>query len=167
MISAKPGMTLPRSAPILYKLLRVGLFLAIGILILLILDRVQRDTVLTLAQTRPIAQITALVLGVAAMWSIVQAGRIGFVHRRQIAWHMSFRMVGWWGLVGSFAGVAVLIFQSEDSRGMPIGGATRTVGAIIPLIIGIQSAFLLSLDDEPGMEVMLACPRRISWVLLE
>jgi hypothetical protein len=26
---------------------------------------------------------------------------------------------------------------------------------------------LLSPDDEPGIEVLLACPRRISWVLLE
>ena len=116
IMGAKPGLTSPKGVQIPYRLLRSVLFLAIGVLVVAILDRVQHDTVLTLADTRPIAQIAAAVLGVLAIWSVAQAVTLGFVHRQQIAWRMSFRTVGWVGLVASITGVAVLIFQAENDR---------------------------------------------------
>jgi len=148
-------------------LLKGLLILTILVVALFVLDKVQHDTVLTLADTRPIAQIAALVLGGVALWAIGTAGAATVKNHRQIAWRMSLRMVGWVGVVCSATALAVFIAQPNNASGTPIGGAARSVAVIIPLVMGIQAAFLLSPEDEPGLEVLLACPRHISWVLLE
>jgi hypothetical protein len=41
------------------------------------------------------------------------------------------------------------------------------VEAALPLLIGVQSAFLFSPDDEPLLEVQIAAPRPIAWVIIE
>ncbi len=106
-------------------------------------------------------------MGAVAAWGVFQVGMTFARQHQRIAWRTSLHLVGWMGVAGSAVGLAIFLFQSSDAKGLPIGGAVHTVGSLIPLVIGIQSAFLLSPEDEPGIEVLLACPRRISWVLLE
>jgi hypothetical protein len=45
--------------------------------------------------------------------------------------------------------------------------SARFIELVVPLIVGVQAAFLFSPDDEPGIEVLMACPRPVSWLLLE
>jgi hypothetical protein len=149
------------------KWLRMVVVAIIGLGLVFASNRIEHDTMLTLTDTRPVAQVAGLVMGIAALWGVLQAGRAFAKQNQQIAWRTSLRIVGWIGFAGSAVGLAVFMFQSSDAKGLPIGGAVRTVGSLIPLVIGIQSAFLLSPDDEPGMEVLLACPRPVHWVLLE
>jgi hypothetical protein len=83
------------------------------------------------------------------------------------AWRMGQRSVGWVGIVGSIAGVVLLLLSKGDGQNFPIATPARAVESIIPLLIGLQAALLLSPDDEPAFEVQLACPRPAWWLLTE
>jgi len=43
----------------------------------------------------------------------------------------------------------------------------RLIEFVVPLAAGMQAAFLLPLEDEPALEVSLACPRPMTWTLIE
>jgi hypothetical protein len=43
----------------------------------------------------------------------------------------------------------------------------RVIETIVPLLAGVQAAFLFSPEDEPGLEVTLAAPRPITWTIME
>ncbi len=167
--------TLEKRLPLLHHLpqpvmalLKLALIILVTGAVLFGLDRIQRDTVLTLDQTRPAIVGLAVLLGGVALWGIVRVVRIFLSHPREFAWRMSFRVVGWLGVSGAIIGIILLLIgKDSDPRKFPLAGALRAVEFIIPLAVGIQAAFLFSPDDEPGMEVVLACPRPVSWILLE
>jgi hypothetical protein len=158
---------LPKRLLLLSSWIKTILFLAVGVGLFFVLDNVRCDTGLTLEHTRPIAQLATLLLGAVALWGVAEISKVAMYHDWQIAWRVSLRMVGWLGVAGSLGAIFALVFQSEPTDGPVIGGAVRSVESIIPLVIGIQAAFLLAPEDEPGIEVLLACPRPISWALLE
>jgi hypothetical protein len=54
-------------------------------------------------------------------------------------------------------------WRAEGSHPLTV----RVVEVIVPLVVGLQSAYLLSPEDEPPLEVLLACPRPLAWVLFE
>jgi hypothetical protein len=169
LISVQKRRLLPVHPPqIVVALLKVVLILLVGGGVFFLLDRVQRDTVLTLDQTRPVIAVVALLLSAVALWGIVRVLPSLVVHRHEFAWRMAFRVVGWIGIVGSVLGVALLLLSKDSNPKMwPLTGVVRAVEFAVPLVVGIQAAFLFSPDDEPSMEVLLACPRPVSWVLLE
>lgn len=134
-------------------------------LILFLVLQIPRDTNLTLSQTRPVIFLTAFLLSGIGLWGIGTAGLSGWRGYRQSAWRMALRSVGWLGILGSFIGVGLMMIGSPEA--MPISGKARAVESIVPLVIGLQAAFLFSPDDEPGLEVLLTCPRPISWLLME
>ena len=43
----------------------------------------------------------------------------------------------------------------------------RMIETIVPLLAGVHAAFLFSPEDEPGLEVTLACRRPLAWTILE
>jgi hypothetical protein len=72
---------------------------------------------------------------------------------------MSFRSVGW---VFPLASLAALFIASlfPDLR-------SRAVDIVIPLIAGLQAAFMFAPDDEPALELLLSSPRPASWIIYE
>jgi hypothetical protein len=132
----------------------------------LVLSQISRDFSLTLDQTRPFAQIVAVLLVVTALWGLLIAAR-SFVRRpRQVAWHLSFHLMGWLALLVSATGVVVLSL-AEASASVPIAGTARAVEVVVPVVLAVQAALIFSPDDEPGLEVLLACSRPAPWLLLE
>jgi pimeloyl-ACP methyl ester carboxylesterase len=124
--------------------------------------------VITAVATRPFAQASALLLGGVALWGVGSTGLVVVRRRRQFAWRMSFRMMGWIGIVFSIVGIVTLAILGNDSNNpFDIATAARVVEVVVPLVVGVQAAFAFSPDDEPGVEVLLACPRPISWLMLE
>ncbi len=126
---------------------------------------------LTIGVTRPWARIGAVLLGALAMIGVGRAGMALVVRRRyRVAWKISLRMVGWIS-VAVVVGVFALLLLIDNSTGRMEGFAqvqtNRLAETLIPFAVGVLSAFLFSPDDEPALEIMLAAPRRISWVLLE
>lgn len=118
--------------------------------------------------TRPVAQIATLVVVAIALMGI---GNGGIAFGRQpvsLAWRASLRHMGWLPVVATL-GVMLLLILPENGgvKNTPWSDRVRIVETVIPLAMAIQAALLFSPDDEPALEVFLACPRRISWVLLE
>jgi pimeloyl-ACP methyl ester carboxylesterase len=81
------------------------------------------------------------------------------------SWRISWRLLGWWPVVASAAlvGLALLTSTSDVT---PLSAA-RCVETIVPLLAAVQAAFLFSPEDEPGLEVTLACRRPLAWTILE
>ena len=79
---------------------------------------------------------------------------------------VSARLVAWLPAAAGAGLVALVLAAGDRTDGGPFAPA-RIVEALIPLIAGMQAAFLFSPDDEPGLEVLLACPRPLAWTLLE
>lgn len=55
----------------------------------------------------------------------------------------------------------------NDHEAIPMLITARAVETIVSLIFAIQVSQVFSPEDEPGMEVFLACPRPPAWLLLE
>ncbi len=87
----------------------------------------------------------------------------------QTAWKINVRLVGWIPAIGSAVTVAFglvmvnFFMHSTNSQSLTI----RVVGTVVPLVAGLQAAFLLSPDDEAPLELLLSCPRSLGWTLLE
>ena len=80
---------------------------------------------------------------------------------------LNLRFVNWMPVVVAFAVTGLLMLYDNGSEAATIAWRARIVENITPLIAALQAAFLFSPEDEPALEVMLACPRPIKWVLLE
>ena len=80
-------------------------------------------------------------------------------------WRISLRLLGWWPVAASAVLVA-LALMSNALEATPISIA-RVVETIVPLLATMQAAFLFSPEDEPALEVTLACRRPIAWTMLE
>ncbi|NDJ63056.1 MAG: hypothetical protein GYB67_18195, partial [Chloroflexi bacterium] len=79
----------------------------------------------------------------------------------KLAWRMSWRLIGWWpGLITLALLACILIF-------IPVPDRARAVEIVAPLLIGIHAALLFAPDDEPALELLLAAPRPLIWLLIE
>ncbi len=112
----------------------------------------------------PVNVLSLLMLGVA-VWSTWHAARWLQRFPRPFSWRISARLLGWWPTLISAAGVAVCL--GWQPRGFEALQPARVVETIVPLLAGVQAALLFSPDDEPGLEVTLACPRPVAWTILE
>jgi len=75
------------------------------------------------------------------------------------------QIIGWVPVVGS--AVAVALGLTLAAVVVWRGPAGRVVETIVPLAVGLQAAFLLSPEDEPPLELLLACPRPLARTLWE
>lgn len=118
-------------------------------------------------RTRPVALIALLLIGGVALWGV--GSGLAAVRRQpgQIAWKAARRSIGWIPVIISSIAIVTFILPEQTPGSMPWSEPARVVETLIPLAIGIQAALMFSPDDEPALEVLLACPRKISWVLLE
>jgi hypothetical protein len=96
-------------------------------------------------------------------------GQASLILPWSVAWRTSARLIGWLPFAGSAVTVALglaLAASTWHQEGFP-SPAPRVVEVIVPLVFGIQAAFLLSPDSEPPLELLLTCPRPLAWALLE
>jgi pimeloyl-ACP methyl ester carboxylesterase len=117
------------------------------------------------ALSRPV--ITLLSVGLLGMlgwsgWRGLQSFRR---QPRGWTWHISLRLLGWWPVAAS-AVLVGLALMTSTSDVTPLSTA-RCVETIVPLLAAVQAAFLFSPEDEPGLEVTLACRRPLAWTMLE
>lgn len=127
--------------------------------------KTMQDTafVVTVSRTRPWARVSALGLGLLAVWLVGKAGWAAARLHRQIAWKNSLRLMGWLPAAASAAGLALLLTVAHLSKESTL----RLVEIVVPLALAVQTAFIFSPADEYPLEVLLACPRRPAWILLE
>jgi pimeloyl-ACP methyl ester carboxylesterase len=116
---------------------------------------------------RPVALIALLLIGGVALWSIGNGAATMRRQPGQIAWRAARRSMGWIPVIVTGLAVLAFLIPEQTPGAMPWSERARVIETLIPLAIGIQAALLFSPDDEPALEVLLACPRKISWVLLE
>lgn len=119
-------------------------------------------------QTRTVFSIGLVILGIIAAGWLVQLSTAGWAKRRWIAWRAAFRVVGWLPLVATVAMLVIgWLIGSSPNVPLPIFEHLRVIESIVPIAIGLQAAFLFSPDDEPGLEVVMACPRPLVWLVME
>lgn len=154
--------TLPRQT-IIISVALVSLFL-------LIQNQVDAETLhftLDTAFTRPPIRIAAILLSGIAFWGIINALRHYTTHHRWIVWRVPFKHLNWRALMGTFAFLILLMIKPEWV-GFPISeDSLLMLQALIPLIIALQTAAIFAPDDEPALEIQLAAPRPISWLICE
>ncbi|MCB9451574.1 MAG: hypothetical protein H6672_09045 [Anaerolineaceae bacterium] len=122
---------------------------------------------LTANDTRPYAITVTLLLVGGTAWGSVSLAR-SLRKRVGLAWRASLRFAGWIPFVLTLAiTVMALIPESSGTSGFVWEDRTRIIESFIPLAVAIQAALIFSPDDELALEVMLASPRPIYWVLLE
>lgn len=126
----------------------------------------------TQEQLRPVFIMLLIVLSVFALRSLWQLSATGWRERQSISWQMTTRVLGYLILVlPALATLAALVIGwwigGLANNPIPIFARVRVLESILPLAVGLQAAFLFSPDDEPGLEVVMACPRPLSFLLLE
>lgn len=86
-----------------------------------------------------------------------------------LAWKTTFLRIGWWhyALCLGLIGLWLMFSQSEWAERNYLITAVRTAEIIIPLMAGMQVAYVFSPDDERPLEIMLAAPRPILWTIVE
>ncbi len=78
------------------------------------------------------------------------------------------RLIGRLPTAGSALVIAlVLTFNATLWRNAPFLATARAIETFVPLAAGLQAAFLLSPEDEPPLELLLAYPRPLAWTLVE
>lgn len=86
--------------------------------------------------------------------------------RWQLAWRRGLRSVGWVIPIMTAGVVFGAILYSLG--GIKIAFLRfNALEVVLPLAVGIQAALLFAPDDEPPLELMLAKPRPLYWVLFE
>lgn len=135
----------------------------------------QPEFILSKATSRPWARtavllLTGLVLTTAGWSGLGYLGRQGPGKRPSFTWASSLRMVNWLPTLGGIVLIGLALLSANGGEflfDIPALGAGSVLGIILPLVIGIQAAFLFSPEDEPGLEIALAAPRPIAWTALE
>jgi len=117
------------------------------------------------AMRLPIQGLIVLVSLIAA-WQFVTLGA-GFIRSgaRAFSWRHSLRLVG--ARLAAVSAAAILIAWAGSQAGwLPLKPGSL-IALILPVLAAMPAAFLFSPEDEPILEVTLACPRLLSWTLLE
>ncbi len=84
---------------------------------------------------------------------------------RWAAWRAAFRHMGWMPLAALLVvgGLSAAATYTEDDPFLRGGVVT----VLVPLLMALQAAAAFSPDDEPALEMTLAAPRPIAWLILE
>jgi pimeloyl-ACP methyl ester carboxylesterase len=126
---------------------------------------------MTVTLTRPIARVVAAVAGVVGLSILLYAG-IGLgrlAARGKIAWRVALRRVGWRPVVvgAVLSGALYLLMPVIDLTYFYERSLAQAIAIIGPIVMSIQTPFLVAPGDEPGLEMVLACPRRFHWLAIE
>jgi hypothetical protein len=90
--------------------------------------------------------------------------------RWPLAWRISLKLIGRRAAIVMAAtlGLFLLLNLLPDAF-WQVGmlRPARLAETIVPLVIGLQVAFLFSPEDEPGLEVLATAARPLAWIPLE
>ena len=119
------------------------------------------------AGTRPWAGYSLILIGSVALglsgYTFVNAWK-----RRHFPWLHSFRAMGWLTpALTALTLILLLLLPETDVTNLDAFKKARLVETIIPLALAIQAAFVLPPEDEPALELLMAYPRSLSWLVLE
>ncbi|MBN1584103.1 MAG: alpha/beta fold hydrolase [Anaerolineae bacterium] len=125
----------------------------------------------TVSRTRSVARVAAVLSGLGGLSILIAAG-IGLGRlsiRRQVAWRVVWRRVGWWppALNAALSVGLYLVAPAIDLTLFYEHSLSQSIAIVGPLLVAIQAAFLAAPDDEPGLEMLLACPRPFHWLAVE
>jgi hypothetical protein len=87
-----------------------------------------------------------------------------------IAWRISLKLIGRRAAIVTAAilGLFLLLNLLPEAFGQAgMLRPARLVETIVPLVIGLQAAFLFSPEDEPGLELLATATRPLGWIPLE
>lgn len=113
--------------------------------------------------TRPYARASAALFGIISCFSVIGLLRNAHAYRDPLAMKESRKLINLLPLLLS----AGLIFTVIPLSSYAHKDTLRLVEIIISLTVAVQTVFAFSPDNDLMMEVLLSCPRRIYWVLLE
>ncbi len=122
--------------------------------------------------TRFPIQAALFPLALLAVGGLGWAGVVWRRHPRWTAWRAAFRQLGLmpWVVLGLVVGLSLFgtVVADEDAGGS-IGNWLRAgvVTTIVPLFMAIQATMLFSPEEEPALEITLAAPRPIAWLIVE
>lgn len=139
---------------------KIGMWAISAIIIGLMFAIAQSETPLTLVQTYPVVLVMLVVAGGFTASGLVMLlrgwGTTGHSEWRSIPWGANWRRVNWrwFALSTLLLGAAML---DTEGRFLPQGGLSA-VAVVIPLVMGMQAAAAFGIDDEPGLEMLLATP---------
>lgn len=141
-----------------------------GLLVLIFVVLRQADRGMVSIPIHDSAVLIAVLTGLGAM--VLLAGltlAVSSILRQRpvLAWRMSWRNFNYYWLLATAAALLVFTVLSHGEAGVFQVEPVQIVGTVLPLLLGMQAALLFSPEDEPALEIMLACPRGIVWVLVE
>lgn len=123
--------------------------------------------------TRLPVKIALFPLALIAVVGLGQSMNAWRKHPRWLAWGAAFRRQG----IMPFLALAAItgLCLLSDQLALRVGGShsagdwfrTGIVATIAPLLMALQAVTLFSVEDEPALEVTLAAPRPLSWLLVE
>ena len=117
--------------------------------------------------TRPVIVLMTVVLGAISLWGGGLAFFAVIQHPRYVSWSHVAKELNLYWMLGSLALIMALLGASGSLKAFLNLEPEVVIGLAIPLIVGLQSALLFSPQDEPALEVIAACPRGVSWLILE
>ena len=123
------------------------------------------ERILTLAETRPIAQIILFALMALTLYAgalLLQSLR----QRYSVPWRASLRLAGW--VIPLITASLVILFVVGNEKDVQFGPRITVtfIQLIIPVAAAIHTALIFSPEDEP-LEMLLALPRPITWLVFE
>lgn len=109
-----------------------------------------------------------LVIGLLALIAVLCLGWMLNNWRkapRWAAWRAAFRHMGWMPLAALLVvgGLSATVTYAEDDPFLRGG----VVAVLVPLLMALQAAAAFSPDEEPALEMTLAAPRPIAWLIVE
>jgi pimeloyl-ACP methyl ester carboxylesterase len=115
--------------------------------------------------TRFPIQIAAVLLSIVALFGMGQMAFYGLRGLKRTAWWASFRRLGWMPL---FALAALLLLVYFNVKILPHGIIRAgIVQAMLPFFMALQAAAVFNPSDEPSLEIQMAAPRSMAWLLAE
>ena len=125
----------------------------------------------TVTLTRSIARVVAAVAGVLGLSMLLYAGvGLGMLAARgQVAWRVALRRVGWRPVVvgAVLSGALYLLMPAIDLTYFYERSLAQAIVIVGSIVMAIQAPSLVAPGDEPGLEMVLACPRRFHWLAIE
>lgn len=117
--------------------------------------------------TRPVITAITAFLGAISLWGGGLAILAVIQRPRYVSWNHITKELNVYWILGSLALIIALLAASGSLKTFLNLEPEAVIGLAVPLIVGLQSALVFSPQDEPALEVIAACPRGISWLVLE
>lgn len=117
--------------------------------------------------TRPFVRMGAALLAALALVGIGSAGLAFVRDYRRVAWRATLRKMGAIPLALSLVGIILLTLDRNHRVLGAQLGSVSVIQIVIPLVMAIQAAAAFAPDDEPGLEMLLALPRPVAWLIME